>query len=532
MLARLLLGTDPKQRAFRVALLVVTLLGLGLRLFNFALRPPSLWQDEAYWAVNTLKFAAVDAQIRPLGFMLTTQALLHVLGPAAWVYRLLPFLGSVVSMALMPYVALRLFNSPWSRLLAVLLLAVSPVALEMAAEFKHYGVEVGVYVGLLAALLNYRERRSRLSLALLLGVAWLSFFYSITVIFVYPAVFGLLVWETFRTKDWRRLTASAAVALVCLGTITTVYFTTWRTIKANRAENKWGTWYDVFYLKNGLKTKYDSRLTWSTAKYFELAATPGVGRVLWKSEHVSAPKLERAKNVDWAVWSALHLAGIAWLVRRRRIWQLAVLWSPLLFVTGFNLAGRWPAGAFRTNTFYVPFAILLAAGAFDWLSQLPGESTEHARRWLHWLAPCCAALLLLPTVYFHPGLTEKGLWAKPGRFTEAMRLLPSSPPKSERRLIMDFESCRPWDYYTVYDKPTADVGPALRRAYPKTCIRNGKKIAAEMAKQNRRKNSFWMLLTDYRKFDGILENVPRYCSKSDVQWVEPRRHLLIRCVNR
>jgi hypothetical protein len=521
MLKTLLLGSDEEQQAQRWLLLVCALLGLGLRVFNFAISPPSLWQDEAYWAIKAVKTAAIDAQIRPLGFMLTTQLLLRTFEVAGWVYRLLPFTGSLLSMGLAPYVALRLFKSGWARGLAVLLLALSPVALEMAVEFKHYGVEVGVYVGVLAALFSYRERPSWARLAVLLGVAWASFFFSLTVIFFYPALFGWVLWVSFHHKQWRRLATAAAVAVLCLGTITTIYFTTWRTIKTEKAENKWGTFYDVFYKKNGPKNAYGSRATWSAAKYFELAGSPGVGRVLWETSRISESALERLRNVDWAVWSALHLAGLAYLIQRRRYLELLALWTPLLLVTAFNFAGRWPAGAFRTNTFYVPFAIFLCCHAIEWLADAPAA----VRR----AAPVAALLLLVPTLYFRPGLTEKGLWAKPGDFPAALALLPMAPPARERTLIMDYASCRPWDYYTVYDAPTGEVGRVLRRRYKKTCQRQTRNIEAEMRRKATPKRGFWMLMTDQRKFDYLQGLARDLCDKAEVQFVRGRTHMVVRC---
>lgn len=517
----LLLGKDAKQRPQRVALLCVALLGLGLRIFNYALHPPSLWQDEAYWASKAIKTAAIDAQIRPLGFMLVTQFLARTVKVAAWVFRILPFVGSLVSMGLAPFVVLRLFQSHWARLLALLLLALNPVALEMAVEFKHYGSEVGVYVGLLAALLYQREQRSLKSLVLLLGVAWLSFFFSITVIFFYPALFGLLAWDAWQSKRWRRLVATGAVAVVCLGTITTIYFTTWRTIKTAKAENKWGTFYDVFYVKNGLRTKYDTRPVWTAAKYFELAGTPGVGRTLWQAPSLKPAALERLQQADWALWSTLHLAGIAFLLWRRRFFELLALWTPLLFVTGFNLAGRWPAGAFRTNTFYIPFAIFLVSFATEWLGGLAPK--------LRFVAPAVLVLLLAPTAYFRPGLTEKGLWAKPGDFVTALSLLPKSPPKAERTLIMDFDTCRPWDYYTTLDESIGTLGSDLRRMFKKRCQRQSRKLLAEMARDATPERGFWMILTDQRKYETIARSARKTCEKVEVTYVAGKTHMVLHC---
>jgi len=496
-------------------------LGLCLRLYFYAVRPPTLWQDEAYWAVKAIKTAAIDAQIRPIGFMVVTQFLLRVFGPAASVFRILPGLGSFVSMALSGYVATRLFKQAWGQLLSVGLLAVNPVVLEMALEFKHYGTEVGVYMGVLAALLFHLERGTWKSLALLLATAWVSFFFSITIIFFYPAMFCVVAWRAYRSRDFRRLIAIGATAFVCLGTISTVYVTTWRTIKTQKAEKKWGTWYDVFYLKNGLRTSHDSRLSWTTAKYFELASTPSVDRDLWKSERLSPERLGRLKLADVVLWSALHLLGLAWLVRQRRLEELALLWTPLLMVTAFNLAGRWPAGAFRTNTFYVPFAILISCFALEWL---PSESSN--RRLLAYVA---TGLLWLSTVVFRPNLDVKGLWTKPGAFTEALDALPLKPRKNARMLVMDFESCRPWDYYTVYDRPYAKRGPELRQAYNTKCLRTGDKLEREFKRLMGSQAQFTYLITDPRKFTFMEELAQKRCAKQTATYFHGRTHLLLTC---
>jgi hypothetical protein len=522
MLARAMSTQDQRQRALRIALWGSAALGLLLRVRMYAVHPPTLWLDEAYWAMKALNTAAIDAQIRPLGFMLLTQFLLRLFGAAAWVYRLLPFVGGLVSMGLAPFVASRLFRAPWSQVLCVLLLALSPIALEMSAEFKHYGGEIGVYVGVLSAFFYFRDKRSLARLALLVGVAWLSFFFSITVVFLYPALFGTLLWEAWRNKQRRQLFIAAGAAVVCLATITTIYFTTWHTISAKKAENKWGTWYDVFYIQNGLKVTHDSRLTWTAAKYFELAAVPGADRAIWQSERVSDEALERLRNADLVLWGALHVAGLALLARRRRFAELALLWSPLWMVTIFNLAGRWPAGAFRTNSFYLPFAIFIASSAGEWFLHLNGLK--------RWLGPSFAALLVLSIVCLRPSLTEKALWTHPGAFTEALRLLPPNPPRNQRKLVMDFESCRPWDYYTAYDRAFASVGAGLRKRYEKRCLRTGKQLAQELNRLRKSQPAgFTFLLTDSRKFEFMQEVVKKSCPKSNLQFVHGRTHLIIHC---
>lgn len=513
-----------EQRPALVGLWLAALLGLGIRVNNYWLHAPTLWQDEAYWAVKTLTTRAIDAQIRPFGFMLVTQAALRVFGPAGWVFRILPFMGSLLSMILAPYVAVRVLRVYWSQLLAVLLLALSPVAIEMAVEFKHYGTEVGVYIAVLAVLFNYVEKRSLSSLLLLLGVAWLSFFLSLTVIFTYPVLFAYLAWDSFKTRQFRRLASVCGVAVLCLATIGTIYFTTWRGISANKAEQKWGTWYDVFYIPNGLKTQYGSRAAWTTAKYFELATVPGIGRELWQSRRISQPKLEQLASVDRVAWGALHVAGLLLLLRRRRFLELAILWSPLLFVTAFNLAGRWPAGAFRTNTFYTPYAIVIASLATEWLLELRSEAAKRLA------GPGFAALLLLPTLYFKPGLSQKGLWTKPGAFTEALLLLPEKPAKRPQKLLMDFDSCRPWAYYSGHDVPFLKLRPEIRDNYRQVCRRGVKDLAKEFGKLVRsERRGFAILLTDKRKYETLSTLVDESCANPKTYRIKGQTHLLLLC---
>ena len=508
----------------RVALWCAVLFGVAIRVRNYWWHPPTLWQDEAYWAVKTLTTAAIDAQIRPLGFMLVTQGALRLFGAAGWVFRMLPFLGSLLSLGLAPYVAARIFRVYWSQLLFVLLLALSPVAIEMAAEFKHYGTEVGVYVAVLAAVLHYLEKRSLFSLLLLLGVAWCSFFLSLTVIFTYPAVFGFLALTSFRAKQWRRLAGVCGVAVLCLATIGTIYVTTWRGISAGKAEQKWGYSYDVFYLRHGQKSESGSRAAWTTPKYFELAGVPGIGRELWRSSRLSESTLERAKAVDWALWSALHVAGVLLLLRRRRFVELAVLWSPLLVVTAFNLAGRWPAGAFRTNTFYVPYAVMLASLASEWFLELRADAVKR------FAGPVFATVLLLPSFYCLPRLSQKGLWTKPGAFTEALLLLPEKPARRPQKLLMDFASCRPWQYYSEYDTPFGKLRPELSRAYRSVCRRGHREILSEFQRLVRTEpRGFAILLTDGRKFRALAAAAEQSCASVSKYWVQGETHLVLLC---
>src|SRR5258706_1401586 len=97
-------------------------------------------------------------------------------------------------------------------------------------------------------------------------------------------------------------------------------------------------------------------------------------------------------------------------------------------------------------------------------------------------------------------------------------------------LVMDFESCRPWDYYTACDRPFAERGARLRHNYQKKCLRSGAKLSAELSRLARSQpQGFTFLLTDFRKFEGIEATVKRACAQSTLQYVHDRTHLIITC---
>jgi len=527
-------GATASERAFRLAVLSSLLLGLWLRVWGYLIDPPSLWLDEAYWAVKAITRSAAEAQIRPIGFMQVTSWLIQVFGPRAALYRLMPFIASLVSLFAMTYVASQLFRSRWTILVAVLLFAIHPVALEMSAEFKHYGVEIGIYTLLIAAYLYYRSVRRLWTFAALLFLAWFSFLFSLTVIFAYPALFVLLAWEAFAEKKWWRLATVGTVAALCIATILTVYFITWKGIAVESAEKKWAKNYDVFHVEE--KRKDDTkRLEWTLIKYFDAVGFPGIGRLRWESKLLADKALVKLRTADRVFWCALHVAGVLYLILRRRYATLLWLWLPFLWVMFFNFIGRWPAGAFRTNSFLIPYSLLLAAFSVEWLSE--------TRRIARFGAPVLAIVMLLPALYFRPLWHKKGLWAAPGAFPEVLAILHSGKMGSleavrdgdKQVVLLDNGSCKQWKYYVNYDREvTTTIGPELLRRLTPLCKRQERQLGSTLRRLARTEGDrgFWVVVSEGRKFDLLEQKAIGSCAKLETRFVKDRANLVIRCVGR
>jgi len=225
--AKRLLAAARSNRAFQLTVLLALLLGTWLRLRGYVFDPPTLWLDEAFWAIRILEKPITQCRIRPVGFVYLTKWLVQAFGATETIYRALPCLASLSALWLMPYVAGGLMRRRWVVLLAVFLFAIHPVAIEMSVEFKHYGVEIGIFVVLLAAYVLHRRRQKAWSLALLLGLACLGVLFSFAVIFLYSALFLALAWEAIVRRRWKKLVAVAAGCAACLAAISAMYLLLW-----------------------------------------------------------------------------------------------------------------------------------------------------------------------------------------------------------------------------------------------------------------------------------------------------------------
>jgi hypothetical protein len=190
----------------------------------------------------------------------------------------------------------------------------------------------------------------------------------------------------------------------------------------------------------------------------------------------------------------------------------------------FNALGRWPAGAFRSNSFYIPLATLLAVAGLGWF-------VPSGVAWRRNIGLAFALLIALPVLYFRQGLLEKGLWTKPGTFTAALRQLPIREDGHKRTLLMDFESCRPWEYYATHDRPFRKTGKKLKAEYKSKCLRTAKTLSVELKRLAKQRDPFSLVITDPRKFD-VLERAARTsCRKADVKYIDNRTHLVVNCVS-
>lgn len=186
------------------------LLGLCLRSFHY-LRNPSVWHDEAALVLNVLDKdlssffgPLLFAEAAPPLFLMVERAVVLCLGDGTFSLRLIPFLASIGSLALVVFSSRRLLSPtavPW----AVLLFACSDSLLWHGCEAKPYAVDVFVATGL-AALFLLVQGQSITQQSILFGLLAPGI-----ILLVFPGCFlygGVLiallpgVWQTRQPRSW------------------------------------------------------------------------------------------------------------------------------------------------------------------------------------------------------------------------------------------------------------------------------------------------------------------------------------------
>jgi hypothetical protein len=383
------------ERHYWLALSVVLALGVFVRLRGYLGEPISLWLDEALWAKRFLTQPLLSFGIRPIGFVWLTRTLVHVFGATELWFRFLPNISALVTLTLTPYVASQLVSSRALRVLLVLLVAIHPVLIDFANEFKPYSFEVLVHLVPLALYLRYREtRQSRWFYWLLVSLP-IGFLFAYNLAFALPATLLVALHSAWTSPTRRKLVVLTLLcSVVCLGTVAGVYRLALSNVTAKAGakavrgqqapkrgtEEYWGAKYDVFYLdsssplikvystKPKAETARKSRALWTLSKNADLAAFVGLRRDLWDEKKVSAAFVSKLGAVDRWVWVVLTVAGLIALGRSRRDVLLLTV-GPLLALTLVNALGKWPHGAFRTNAFLAPYLFPLPVLGIELLAR-------------------------------------------------------------------------------------------------------------------------------------------------------------------
>jgi len=275
-------------------------------------------------------------------------------------FRLLPALGAIGSLLLIPYVASQLLTSKWLRWLLVLMFAIQPALVDYANEFKPYSWEVLVHLVPIALYLRFKETANRNWFYALLGYLPVSFLLAYNMALAFPGLLLLcllIAWQSQEQKQRRQLVIATLLSgVVCAaGAITIFELSLNKVTHEERTESYWGKKYDVFYEK----TESLSRVDWTLQKYNDVATFLSNRSQFWTlSPKISERKAAELASADHLFWMLLSYAGL-WALWKKQRELLLVFGLPLLVMLLANYVGKWPLGAFRVNIFTMAYTLPL-----------------------------------------------------------------------------------------------------------------------------------------------------------------------------
>jgi hypothetical protein len=506
----------------------VFVVGLWLRSERYWLQPISFWLDEAEWSVRLLSKPLLAQAIRPLGFLWLTRTLATLFGPYEQVLRFLPYVAGAIT-PLLAYVCARLmFQREFTRLLMVLLFALHPLLVAFSKEFKPYSVELLCHLVVLSTTLSQwrasSPRGPRLWLALLAPL--LAFPFAYNILFVYPAVFALLLYKSVRARDRLGCALVMASGAVIALLVLLMQWRVWSGVNPEAyGPEYWGRKYDVFLLDNrqsNTGAQPAAATDWLSHKALALLAGPAASPPIWQQPGGVSALVRELRALYPLAWLGATAAGTVLLWRRDKQ-LLGLLLTPLFVITLLNALGRWPLGFFRVNLFTLVYTTPLGLMALDGLLCQTSEGwRSRAKAW------ALAALILLPRLSFAApvaAVKESFPWMAHSELRHALKLLSQRQHPGGRRevLIADYYTNNTLPYYTRWH-PSYKQQPSLQQFRMDRALT----LPQFRDKVTKARAPVWVLVSrepDIKPIRAILSSACHNVEELNVG----RHHLLARC---
>jgi len=327
--------------AEKTTLYVVLAIGAGLRVAHY-LSAGSLWHDEACLALNIIERNFFELlrplsydQAAPVGYLWLEKGISLIFGSSEPALRATSLLASLAVLALLAALSERLFGR-WCAIVAVALVAVSPLWIYYAAEMKPYPLDaaLALWVMLSFEKLSRDGEPARAEWNRLFRKAGLALLLSQSIVVILLSIGGVLAFaEGGRYR--RQALALMAMSLAVAGGL---YLALYR-IEAN------GLFLKHYWNPNELSI-------WAPGLKIRLIDT--IYNVFFRSmDSIS-------RYVHTAGVLLLATAGLVLAVVRSGLLRTAGLVVPFVLLLWASSAGAYPLAP-RTILFALPLLIMLVA---------------------------------------------------------------------------------------------------------------------------------------------------------------------------
>ena len=138
--------------------------------------------------------------MRPIGFMYLTKLLINF-SKNDIVFRLVSYLSSIFTIIVVFFIAKRIWNLKIVTLLMLFIIAFNPIVITFAKEFKPYALELFVHSCFIYLSLQYLHTNKDYLLYTIIAFAILSLFFCYNIVFIFPALFLILLFDAFAIKE-------------------------------------------------------------------------------------------------------------------------------------------------------------------------------------------------------------------------------------------------------------------------------------------------------------------------------------------
>jgi len=315
----------------------------------------SFWWDEADWAHKLLTKPLKEViRIRPVGYMLLTRFLVGTFGTAETIFRLISYISSILVIPVIFLIAKRLWNSRIVILLLVFLAAFNPNLITFAKEFKPYALDFFVHACMVFLTLVYIDSKKNNILYAILILSIFSIFFCYNIVFIFPAIFLILLFDAYSKNNTRRLTILISTALVIFLILSLMYKFIWSNMSFSGQEQYWGNKYDVFFLRPNLLEHFK----WFVSKYVGLVKDSSRAEIFW-------PGVSFFKPVTGLFLLFFQASGVLGFLLEKKYDFLILFLLPILTVILVNSLGMWPFGPFRVNLFLMLYFLVPTVNGFN-----------------------------------------------------------------------------------------------------------------------------------------------------------------------
>ncbi|MFQ5486570.1 MAG: hypothetical protein ACE5DO_14730, partial [Desulfobacterales bacterium] len=214
---------------YGLSALAIIALGIYLRAYHAFGLSPSLWFDES-WRINGLLNSKgllyamtkgvnnIDPPLFNVGVFLSAK-----IYNTESILRLISLIPSILSIFLVYLISDKIFKNKLLILWAIFMISFQPFLIDYAKELKPYALGLFIHLFIIYLYFLFRDKESVASIFLFSAILFISFFFSTTIVFLYPGIFSLLFFRYYKKSNYKGMAAiavSVGIILALLGMVT------------------------------------------------------------------------------------------------------------------------------------------------------------------------------------------------------------------------------------------------------------------------------------------------------------------------